>query len=84
MSFSWQTDADFLSCTSSCSVNICVLKADAKYVATCFPRPPPLSLALQLLYLASEDPTKDITLYINSPGGSVSAGMAIYDTMQVT
>jgi ATP-dependent Clp endopeptidase proteolytic subunit ClpP len=37
----------------------------------------------QLLYLASEDPTKDITLYINSPGGSVSAGMAIYDTMQV-
>jgi ATP-dependent Clp endopeptidase proteolytic subunit ClpP len=34
------------------------------------------------LYLANEDPTKDITLYINSPGGSVSAGMAIYDTMQ--
>ena len=32
--------------------------------------------------LANEDPTKDITLYINSPGGSVSAGMAIYDTMQ--
>lgn len=39
-------------------------------------------LVAQLLYLASEDPTKDITLYINSPGGSVSAGMAIYDTMQ--
>merc|ERR1711906_88885 len=36
----------------------------------------------QLLYLANDDPTKDITLYINSPGGSVSAGMAIYDTMQ--
>merc|ERR1712070_1192236 len=36
----------------------------------------------QLLYLANEDPEKDITLYINSPGGSVSAGMAIYDTMQ--
>ena len=35
----------------------------------------------QLLYLANEDPEKDITLYINSPGGSVSAGMAIYDTM---
>lgn len=36
----------------------------------------------QLLFLASEDPTKDINLYINSPGGSVSAGLAIYDTMQ--
>jgi ATP-dependent Clp protease protease subunit len=36
----------------------------------------------QLLFLQSEDPTKDIYLYINSPGGSVSAGMAIYDTMQ--
>ncbi|KAJ1463301.1 Clp protease-domain-containing protein [Pelagophyceae sp. CCMP2097] len=39
-------------------------------------------LVAQLLYLANEDPSKDITLYINSPGGSVSAGMAIYDTMQ--
>lgn len=39
-------------------------------------------LVAQLLYLANEDPKKDITLYINSPGGSVSAGMAIYDTMQ--
>ena len=36
----------------------------------------------QLLFLESEDPDKDISLYINSPGGSVSAGMAIYDTMQ--
>ena len=36
----------------------------------------------QLLFLESEDPTKDINLYINSPGGSVPAGMAIYDTMQ--
>ena len=35
----------------------------------------------QLLYLEAEDPDKDINLYINSPGGSVSAGMAIYDTM---
>lgn len=35
----------------------------------------------QLLYLESQDPEKDIHLYINSPGGSVSAGMAIYDTM---
>ena len=36
----------------------------------------------QLLFLESEDPGKDISLYINSPGGSVTAGMAIYDTMQ--
>jgi ATP-dependent Clp protease protease subunit len=36
----------------------------------------------QLLFLSSEDPSKDINLYINSPGGSVSAGLAIYDTMQ--
>ena len=36
----------------------------------------------QLLFLESENPEKDVSLYINSPGGSVSAGMAIYDTMQ--
>lgn len=36
----------------------------------------------QMLFLQSEDPEKDISLYINSPGGSVTAGMAIYDTMQ--
>ena len=36
----------------------------------------------QLLFLYAEDPDKDIMLYINSPGGSVTAGMAIYDTMQ--
>ena len=36
----------------------------------------------QLLYLEGQDPSKDINLYINSPGGSVTAGMAIYDTMQ--
>ncbi|MGN0627158.1 MAG: ATP-dependent Clp endopeptidase proteolytic subunit ClpP [Oscillospiraceae bacterium] len=36
----------------------------------------------QLLYLEGQDPDKDISLYINSPGGSISAGMAIYDTMQ--
>ena len=41
------------------------------------------SLAIaQLLFLESEDPDKDIIMYINSPGGSVSAGLAIYDTMQ--
>jgi ATP-dependent Clp protease protease subunit len=39
-------------------------------------------ICAQLLYLEGEDPQKDIWLYINSPGGSVSAGMAIYDTMQ--
>jgi ATP-dependent Clp endopeptidase proteolytic subunit ClpP len=39
-------------------------------------------LVAQLLYLANEDPSKDMTMYINSPGGSVSAGMAIFDTMQ--
>ena len=38
-------------------------------------------LCAQILLLAAEDPTKDIHLYINSPGGSISAGMAIYDTM---
>ena len=36
----------------------------------------------QLLFLEAEDPEKDICIYINSPGGSVTAGMAIYDTMQ--
>jgi ATP-dependent Clp protease protease subunit len=36
----------------------------------------------QLLFLAAEDPEKDISVYINSPGGSITAGMAIYDTMQ--
>lgn len=40
------------------------------------------SIVAQLLYLDAEDPEKDIQLYINSPGGSVTAGMAIYDTMQ--
>ncbi|MBQ3376763.1 MAG: ATP-dependent Clp endopeptidase proteolytic subunit ClpP [Synergistaceae bacterium] len=40
------------------------------------------SIVAQLLFLESEDPDKDIHLYINSPGGSVTAGLAIYDTMQ--
>jgi ATP-dependent Clp protease protease subunit len=39
-------------------------------------------IVAQLLFLESEDPGKDISMYINSPGGSVTAGMAIYDTMQ--
>jgi len=40
------------------------------------------SIIAQLLFLASKDPKKDIKIYINSPGGSVTAGLAIYDTMQ--
>jgi ATP-dependent Clp protease protease subunit len=40
------------------------------------------SLVAQLLYLEAEDPEKDIQIYVNSPGGSVTAGLAIYDTMQ--
>lgn len=40
------------------------------------------SVVAQILYLAHEDPKKDINLYINSPGGSVTAGLAIYDVMQ--
>ncbi len=40
------------------------------------------SIIAQMLFLAAQDPEKDIHLYINSPGGSITAGMAIYDTMQ--
>lgn len=40
------------------------------------------SIVAQILFLEADDPEKDITFYINSPGGSVTAGMAIYDTMQ--
>ena len=40
------------------------------------------SIVAQLIFLEGKDPEKDISLYINSPGGSVSAGMAIFDTMQ--
>ncbi|NBI27698.1 ATP-dependent Clp endopeptidase proteolytic subunit ClpP [Chengkuizengella marina] len=40
------------------------------------------SIIAQMLFLASDDPDKDISLYINSPGGSITAGMAIFDTMQ--
>ena len=40
------------------------------------------TVVAQLIYLEARDPNKDISLYINSPGGSVSAGLAIYDTMQ--
>ena len=40
------------------------------------------NIIAQMLFLAAEDPQKDISLYINSPGGSITSGMAIYDTMQ--
>ena len=40
------------------------------------------SIVAQILFLEAEDPDKDISIYINSPGGSITAGMAIYDTMQ--
>src|SRR4030043_536425 len=40
------------------------------------------TIIAQMLFLESEDPDKDINIYVNSPGGSVTAGMAIYDTMQ--
>ena len=40
------------------------------------------SICMQLLFLEAENPKKEISMYINSPGGSVTAGMAIYDTMQ--
>ena len=43
---------------------------------------PTAAIVSQLLFLEAKDPDKDIQLYINSPGGSVTAGMAIYDTMQ--
>src|SRR4030066_1437561 len=42
------------------------------------------TLIAQLLYLEREDPDKDINMYIHSPGGSISAGLAIYDTMQLS
>ena len=42
----------------------------------------PTLLIAQLLFLESEDPDKDINFYINSPGGVVTAGLAVYDTMQ--
>jgi len=40
------------------------------------------SIVAQMLFLEKQDPDKDITIYINSPGGEVYSGMAIYDTMQ--
>jgi ATP-dependent Clp protease protease subunit len=59
-----------------------LLKERIIFMGTAVDDPMANAICAQLLLLAAEDPTRDIHLYINSPGGSVSAGMAIYDTMQ--
>ncbi len=59
-----------------------LLKERIIFLAGVISDPVANSIIAQLLFLASQDPKKDIQLYINSPGGSVTAGMAIYDTMQ--
>ena len=59
-----------------------LLKDRIIFLASPITDPVANSIIAQLLFLASKDPNKDIQLYINTPGGSVTAGMAIYDTMQ--
>ena len=59
-----------------------LLKDRIVFLASPITDPVTNSIIAQLLFLASKDPVKDIQLYINTPGGSVTAGMAIYDTMQ--
>ena len=59
-----------------------LLKERIIFMGTAVDDPMANAICGQLLLLAAEDPDRDIFLYINSPGGSVSAGMAIYDTMQ--
>jgi ATP-dependent Clp protease protease subunit len=59
-----------------------LLKERIIFMGTAVDDPMANAICAQLLLLAAEDPDRDIFLYINSPGGSVSAGMAIYDTMQ--
>ena len=59
-----------------------LLKERIIFMGTAVDDPMANAICAQLLLLAAEDPERDIWLYINSPGGSVSAGMAIYDTMQ--
>ncbi len=59
-----------------------LLKERIIFMGTAVDDPMANAICAQLLLLAAEDPERDIHLYINSPGGSVSAGMAIYDTMQ--
>ncbi|MNI61161.1 ATP-dependent Clp protease proteolytic subunit [compost metagenome] len=60
-----------------------LLKDRIVFVGAAIDDPLANSIVAQLLYLAAEDPEKDIQMYINSPGGSVTAGFGIYDTMQV-
>lgn len=59
-----------------------LLKDRIIFLGTAIDDPVANAVIAQLLFLESEDSTKDIKLYINSPGGSVTAGLAIYDTMQ--
>lgn len=59
-----------------------LLKDRIIFLAGAITDPVANSIIAQMLFLASQDPNKDIQLYINTPGGSVTAGMAIYDTMQ--
>ena len=59
-----------------------LLKDRIVFLAGLITDPTANSIIAQLLFLASKDPQKDIQLYINTPGGSVTAGMAIYDTME--
>ena len=59
-----------------------LLKDRIVFLGTPVTDPVANSIIAQFLYLESEDPEKDISLYINSPGGSVTAGLAIYDTMR--
>lgn len=59
-----------------------LLKDRVVFVVGCINTEMANAIVAQLLFLESDDPDKDIHMYINSPGGSVTAGMAIYDTMQ--
>jgi ATP-dependent Clp protease protease subunit len=59
-----------------------LLKERIIFLAGVITDPVANSIIAQMLFLAAQDPSKEIKLYINSPGGSVTAGMAIYDTMQ--
>jgi ATP-dependent Clp protease protease subunit len=59
-----------------------LLKANIIFLGTAIDDTVANAIVAQMLFLESEDPDKDIQIYINSPGGSVTAGMAIYDTMQ--
>ncbi|GGG10686.1 ATP-dependent Clp protease proteolytic subunit [Paenibacillus albidus] len=60
-----------------------LLKDRIVFVGAAIDDPLANSIIAQLLFLAADDPDKDIQMYINSPGGSVSAGFSIYDTMQL-